>query len=292
MPEAIPLSCFDSRRWYSHVPVIHPNFMNAKTFQSIGLAALLVGGSATALFASDSSTNLSAAEIIRQARAKYASLKSYRDEGLTIATLGTNIAASYTFNIKLARTNLFQIIWWPKGQVFTPQGVVWSAGDGNYLWMSNLAKPQQEDTMEGALGGATGISGGAAASIPGTFFDLAWGNQLNRLAALSTRKPDDKVGDEDCYVLTHGTGGRTNTLWIGKKDFLIHQIENDTSGALIKKMMEEQAAKNPQLRAMIEAGGTQLFQDSRSVETHQEIVINPPLKKTDFDYHVPAPSKP
>ena len=57
--------------------------------------------------AGDPSAELSAADILNRAQAKYASLTSYSDDGTTVATLGTLTASSYTFTINLARTNLF-----------------------------------------------------------------------------------------------------------------------------------------------------------------------------------------
>ncbi len=261
--------------------------MKIKSLLLIATISLAVNQAPLAL-ATDATTDLSAADILKRAAAKYAALTSYSDEGTTVATLGTLTASSYTFTINLARTNLYQIVWRKADEFYIPKGVVWSAGDGNFLWMGKNFKPQKQPSMELALAGATGISGGAAASIPGTFFKMKWGNQLGAASADTKSKPDEKIGDVDCYVLTHGTGGRTNILWIGKQDFLIHQVENDTSAALMKTMMEEQAKKMPQIRAMLESAGAQLFQENRSVETHQNIRINPPLTKADFDFKVPA----
>ena len=242
--------------------------------------------------AGDPSAELSAADILNRAQAKYASLTSYSDDGTTVATLGALTASSYTFTINLARTNLYQIVWRQAGEFYVPKGVVWSAGDGNFVWMGKGFTPRKTADREMALASATGISGGAAASVPGTFFQMKWGNQLGGASADSQRRPDEKLGNIDCYVLTHGKEGRTNILWIGKTDLLIHQIENDTTAALMKKMMEEQAKKMPQIRAMLEASGATIFQDSRSVETHQNIRVDPPLARADFDFKAPAAAKP
>ncbi len=263
--------------------------MKNQIWQAFTIAVILSFGiPAGQAHAGDAPASLSAAEIIKQAAAKYASLKSYSDEGATASKLGNLIAASYTFNIKLARSNLYQVIWWEPDQVYTPKGVVWSAGNGNFLWMGKSFTKQKCADQERALASATGISGGVAANIPGTFFKMNWGNQLGVTADGARRKADEKIGDVDCFVLTHGAGGRTNILWIGKNDFLIHQVENDTSAALLKRTLEEQAKKNPQIRTLLETAGSQMFQDSKTVETHRHIVINPLLTATDFDYHVPA----
>ena len=266
--------------------------MKIKSALILVTAAWLMGGPAGMAQAGDKPAELSAADILKQAALKYASLTGYRDEGTTVATLGSITASSYSFTINLARTNLYQIVWRQADEFYIPKGVVWSAGDGNFLWLGKTFTPRKCKDMELAIASATGISGGAAASVPGTFFNLKWGNQLGAASANAQRKADEKLGEVDCYVLTHGADGRTNTLWIGKSDWLIHQIENDTSAAFMKAMLEEQAKKNPQVRTMLETAGTQMIQDSRSVETHQNIHINPPLTKNDFDFIAPTAAKP
>lgn len=266
--------------------------MKSKSFRIVCTLALVMGSAATQLPAADSQADLSAAGILKQSQAKYASLASYSDEGTAIATMGLVTAANYSFTLKLARTNLYQVTWRQGDDLFMPKGAVWSAGDGDFLWMGKGFKPRKESNMTMALASATGISGGAAACIPGTFFKTSWGDQLGAAMKAATRKANAKIGGIDCYVLAHDEGGRTNTLWIGKQDFLIHQIENDTSGAAMKAMLEEQAKKSPQIRASLEAAGSQFSQDIKSVETHQNIVINPPLTKADFDFQAPAGSKP
>jgi hypothetical protein len=259
---------------------------------SLVLAGILFSLAPLVAPAAETATkDLSAAAIIKQSQAAYAALNSYRDDGKSVSTLGKVTAASFNFTIQLARTNFYKIVWWQGEDSFTPKGAVWSAGTGDFLWMSVFGSDaRKQPGQELALAGATGISGGAAASIPGTFFNLHWGGMLAG-AAEDTRLPDAKIDGTDCYVLTHGGDGRTNMLWIGKQDFLIHQIEKDISGTLMKRMMEEQAKSNPQIRASMEAAGEQLFQDTRIVESHRNIVVNTPVTAKDFEYQIP-PTKP
>ena len=267
--------------------------MKIKSLLTLIAATLAIAGATNVARAEASPADLSAADILKQAQAKYASLTSYSDDGTTTATIGALTANNYTFTINLARTNLYQIVWRQADEVYIPKGVVWSAGTGNFLWMGKGFTPRKSTDREMALASATGISGGAAASVPGTFFNLNWGNQLGGATiANAQRQADEKLGDVDCYVLTHGKEGRTNTLWIGKTDLLIHQIENDTSAAFMKSMLEEQAKKSPQIRAMLETSGKDMFKDSRSVETHQNIRLNPPLTPADFDFKAPVDAKP
>jgi hypothetical protein len=239
-------------------------------------------------FAADDTNTLTPAEIIRHAQSAYAQLTSYRDAGKSVTTMGSLTAASFNFTIQLARTNLYKVVWWQGEESFTPKGAVWSTGHDNLFWMSVLGSTaRKQPSRELALASATGVSGGAAASIPGTFFKSNWGGLLTT-GTKAARLADDKIGETDCYVLKSDTNGRTNTLWIGKADFLIRQVENDINGILLKQMMEEQAKSHPQIRASLDAAGDQLFQDTCMVETHSDIKINEPLTAADFDFQIPV----
>src|SRR5258708_2206675 len=101
-------------------------------------------------------TALSAADIIKESQAKYASLTSYSDEGTAVAILGQNAAANYNFNIRLARTNLYQIVWRQDDAMFKPMGAVWSTGDGDYLWMAMGSAVKKCQNREMAIASATG----------------------------------------------------------------------------------------------------------------------------------------
>ena len=260
-------------------------------FQSIlTILAFILGMGALppTVRAGNQPTRLSAANIVHQSAQRYASLASYRDQGTVASTLGKIVTASYSFTIKLARTNRYQICWWQPEHTQVPKGVVWSAGHGNYLWLKNSSRPRKTRNRETDLAMAAGISGGVVATIPETFFHARWGNQLGVAAMRSRRLPDGSVGNIDCYVVAYGNRGHTNTLWIGKRDLLIHQIERFTSAARVKKTMEEQAKTNPHVRALLQETNPQLFQDSRTIEIHRSIQSNPGLTNLDFEFHPPA----
>lgn len=252
----------------------------AKLKLAIGTSAaiILVGGTTTVVLSSDlAGDNLPPGEIIKRAQQKYASLTSYSDEGKTVAILnGTTITTAFT--IRLARPNLYRIDWeQPVHASYTNKGAVWSAGEGDFLRMGSAAEKQASQEM--ALGSATGISGGAAATIPGTFFKMNWGNRLGGSVSSEKPQPDQKVGDVDCYVLTSDSKGRTRTLWIGKQDFLIHQVRNVTSAAAMKTVRAEAAKGQPEL-----AAGLPEFksQGITSTETHENIVVDQKFVDKDF----------
>jgi RNA polymerase sigma factor (sigma-70 family) len=253
-------------------------YAKLKLAAGIGAGIMLAGGATTVVFSSGGSgTDLAAGEILKQAQEKYASLTSYSDEGKTVATInGTTLTT--TFSIKLARPGFYLIEWeQPVNASYTNKGAVWSVGEGDFLRMGS--RDQKQANQEMALASATGISGGAAATIPGTFFSMRWGNQLGSSASSAKRRADEKVGDVVCYVFTSDLKGQTRTHWIGKKDLLIHQVRTVTSAAAMEAAQAEAAKRNPEIAARLPKSKPQGI---TSTETHENIVVNQKFADKDF----------
>jgi hypothetical protein len=182
-----------------------------------GLLVCGVLGFAPGAFAADKAGDtLTTKEIFQRAADKYSSLTSYSDEGQTVALVnGTTLTTKFT--IKLARPNLYKIEWarttdsWVNFLTRHPTQAVWSAGAGDFLDMGTGVQKQASQEM--ALGGATGISGGAAATIPGTFFKMNWGNALGTMGTGMKQAPDERAGGVNCYVFGNEMGGVATTIF-------------------------------------------------------------------------------
>jgi outer membrane lipoprotein-sorting protein len=257
-------------------------YARRKLALGISVAIILMGSATTVVLSSGlAGETLPAADIIKRAQAKYASLTNYSDEGRSIATIdGMTITTEFT--IRLAQTNLYRIEWQQNrvssfSAIKTKAQAVWSAGEGDFLELGSGAIRQVG--LEMALAGATGISGGAADTIPGIFFKLNWGNQFGDSVLSEKQQADEKVGDVDCYVFTSDSKGPTRTLWIGRQDFLIHQVRTVTSAEAMKTVLAEAAKRNPEKSALLH---TFEPQDSTSTETHGNIVVNQQFSNGDF----------
>jgi RNA polymerase sigma factor (sigma-70 family) len=215
--------------------------------------------------------------IIEQSQDAYAALTSYSDEGEITATVGKTTVAPHIFSIRLTRPDLYRVEWKQDMGSFVQTGIVWCAGNGNFLKMVAQSRPAKYQDIKMALSAATGISGGASGSIPGTFFKLNWGNTLGAAMQSAKRMPDEKISGVDCYVLTQSKSGRMQTMWIGKQDFLIRQIESDTSAADLKAILDAEAKKHPGMNLPTTVAG-----DVKSVQTHSNIVMNRKFSPADF----------
>ena len=219
--------------------------------------------------------NLSTSAIFKNSQEKYASLTSYNDEGETVAIInGTTLTT--TFTIKLARPDLYRIKW---AQSSSDNGIVWSAGNGDFMDMGNGSKKLPD--MGDALGSAGGVSASASTTIPWQFFKMHWDDQFGLSEVGKKQQADEKVGGVDCYVFTTELNGRTKTFWIGKLDFLIHQVRNVTSAEAMKAMMEKAMQGHPEMAAQLKQTGFQ-YQGIISTEIHTNIVENINMTANDF----------
>jgi hypothetical protein len=190
----------------------------------------------------------------------------------------------------------------------TMLGAVWYSGKDHSLLLPG-GKASKLLNRELALSMATGVSGGAAHTVPSLFFkDKSIGCWLNLLTNPS-RQPDEKVDNEDCHVVSaDGTTGKT-ILWIAKKNFLLKQIRNlsgdkpgeavsqaasETSDDSLKKILKMTGQEvTPEaiskMRKQIETSGKMAGQFRvTSTQTFQNMVEFEIMEKEDFEYVVSA----
>lgn len=239
-------------------------WLKLKFVLGVSVAALLVGGVATvAISQTSGDSKLAAQEIAKKSQEAYAALASYSDNG-TVVSEGGGQTTTTTFNIRMQRPNLYRIDWTQTGGLYTGIGAVWSQGNGDFFVMGAAgqeqnSKPQKMRDMQMALGAATGVSGSAASTIPAAFFKQNWGDVLGVAASGRSeikKENDAKIGGVDCYVVssvidpanlpnkgklpsnTGKMGITTTTLWIGKRDSLIHQTRTTLEGMSITPPQE------------------------------------------------------
>lgn len=206
------------------------------------------------------------------------------------------------FSIKLGRPNFYLVEW--EGQLgpAKSKGAVWSSGNEDYLLMEmgklKYVKMQNRDM---ALASATGVSGGAANTMPHIFFK---GNaNILDLLKSPVRHEDKMINNEDCYVCSGVIMGRKIILWIDKDDFLIRQTQQLIGGDMeIPDVTEDQIQEaikqlggNPtpeqkeQIRSSMKNMKAMSSQMKGSMtETYRNIEINQPVKNSDFNHEVPA----
>lgn len=103
--------------------------------------------------------------------------------------------------------------------------IVWSDGKEVQTWWDIKPGIQKPESLGLALGGATGVSKGSAATIPALLLPgEVWGS----ITQISGAKlaDDGHVGDYECFRIAGTYGRNPMTIWIDKKSHLIRRIDN------------------------------------------------------------------
>jgi len=258
--------------------------------------------------------DISPDELLKKVADTYASMETYQAEGTITSDIdagGTKVKIETSFSILLKKPNRYLISWTQKNMLMpgmAQSGAVWSDGTQPYLHIGALKAYSKMTSDEIALSGATGISGGAAFTIPSLFLPVFKGQsaQFSRLKEPKIEK-SEKVGEEDCYVLTGPSAiSKEETFWISKTSSLIRKysrsLEPPEGGVVMPELTDAQ------LEESIKSMGQEVTEESKkniremmkksqsmlktmemkgsSTELHANI-SSPELNKSDFQFALP-----
>jgi len=196
-------------------------------------------------------------------------MDTYKAQGTIISNIDTGemkVNAETSFSIILKKPNLYLISWTQKNMAMpgmSQSGAVWSDGAQPYLYMGGMNAYSKMGSDELALGGATGISGGAAFTIPSLFLSV-----FKEQPAVFSRLKDpqiemtEKVGEEDCYVISGSSSiSKKEAFWVSKTSYLIKKyyrsLEPPEGGEAIPKLTDEQ------LEEAIKSMGQEVTEESK-----------------------------
>ncbi|NOY42390.1 MAG: DUF2092 domain-containing protein [Planctomycetes bacterium] len=281
---------------------------------ALTIGVLILGTNACSESIAPDTIKTSPEEILKKVVDTYETLETYKSEGTIISDIdtgGTKVKTETEFSILLKKPNLYLISWTQKNMPMpgmAQSGTVWSDGTQPYLYTGILNTYSKVTNDEMALASATGISGGAAFTIP-TLFLSVFKEQpapLSRLKNLKVEKTEVIEG-EDCYVLTGSSEiSAKETLWISKTSYLIRKyyrsLESPEGGIVIPELSDEEIEEalegmgqdvteegKRNLKEMMEKSRTMLVTEKlegSSTELHAN-VSSPELDKSDLEFAVP-----
>jgi len=194
-------------------------------------------------------------KILEKAVSTYQSMQTYQDQGTVSAEIDmgnrkSNIQTN--FSIALKKPNRY-LISWTQNNTDMPNivqsGTVWSDGTQPYLYMGIMKAYSKMGSDETALGGATGISGGAAATIPSLFLSVFEENHTPFSRLIEPRlEGSEEIEGEACYVISGSSAvSRKETFWISKKRYLLikcsRSLEPPEEGRQMPETTDEQLEK-------------------------------------------------
>ena len=212
---------------------------------------------------------MTANEILEKVSTTYKSMETYKAQGTITSDIDSGqvkMTMETSFSILLKKPNLYLISWTQKNMPMAgmaQSGTVWSDGTQPYLYMGamNAYSPLSSDEL--ALGSATGISGGAAFTIPSLFLSV-FEEQTAPFSRLIEPKIEtsEKVGDEDCYVIGgSSTISKKEAIWVSKTSYLIKKyyrsLEPPEGGIAMPELTEEQ------LEEAIKGMGQEVTEESK-----------------------------
>ncbi len=294
------------------------------------LLALVLLTTAISAWSAVDEARPTAEQLLKKVAAKYQSMKSYSAKGETVSEIDSSnvpptaltgvdpkLAESkefqearrkprksrHTFSILLGRPSLYRIEW--EQQVhptFTNGGAAWSLGEGDFVRLSNQQPFKPQNRMM-ALAMATGVSGGAANTIPSAFFE----SESNLLAKLQqpTFEKDELIENDECHVISGTLANQKMVLWISKKTLLVRQRRHILGGAMVLPEFTDEQVKQalkaqnkeatPEAIAQLKALMTKAVAMSANLkgsmtETHREIVVDQPVKPEQFQPKPVPPS--
>lgn len=247
------------------------------------------------------------AEILRQMLARYERMESYSAEVKVAAEISglsdKSQSLETTVSIRLGKPAQYRISWSSQVEsgAVANEGAVWRSKEGPRLRLGNRYLKLQDDEM--ALAAATGVSHGAAQTIPSLFFPFLAQNRLQEKLADLRLLPSEDVAGEPCYVLTGTSPAAEETLWISETSGLLLRhsrslrpgkmsmpkpSDEDLADAARKMEMTEESVQKLQgfaestVQGMNDAGFS-----ARFTETHSAIHVDAKLEPQDFHYPIP-----
>jgi outer membrane lipoprotein-sorting protein len=180
---------------------------------------------------------LKAQDVLDRMAKAYASCKSYRDSGVvkTVFFGATgNFTAEKPFATAFVRPDRFRFEYKEKqGLGLENRYIVWRRGKEVQTWWDIKPGVEKLDSLELALSGATGVSGGSARTVPALLLPKeVHGQRLTEITEVK-RVEDAKLDKFDCFrlegkfilQLEAKFINSPTTIWIDKKTFLVRRID-------------------------------------------------------------------
>jgi len=250
-------------------------------------------------------------EIFKEVAAAYNGMETYSDEGTIAADVdagGVKQKIETAFSLKMKKPNSYLITWDQNMGFFKQSGAVWNDGTQPYFYMGATKSYSKMGSDEIALGAATGVSNGAATTVPSLFLAV-YKNPPAPFAQLVDPKlqPSESIDGDDCYVISGSSAtAKHETCWVSKKSHLIRKysrsleppegdlkVPNVTDAQLdeaIKGMGQEVTNERRDAMRKMMTSAKDMMKGMKIQGAFTELhtkITSPNLAPTDFSFTVP-----
>lgn len=176
------------------------------------------------------SSPLTGDQIIEKMAAQYASVKSYQDVGVVQEVFGSGrIHKVNEFKTYFVRPDLIRFEWRdaPEESRDSRPNIFWSDGAEIFSLYNFSDGPEKAENISRAVAGATGISRGAAHTIPRLLLTDVIGFSLTEMHRVTFLSHETFEGEECFVVRGFHPFGFSIDVWISKRDMLIRKIREE-----------------------------------------------------------------
>jgi outer membrane lipoprotein-sorting protein len=191
---------------------------------AIMILALSAGIPATPGATSGPDEPLTASALLERMTRAYSGCRSYHDTGTEKTVFTSEVPVRVEerpFHTAFVRPDRFRFEFADRGKRF----IIWRSGSQVHTWWDIDSSLESPESLDDAIAGATGISGGSAHTVPLLLMPAELkGRRLAELAQVS-RLPDALLGQTDCFRIEGKVGGLSETIWLDKGTYLVRKIE-------------------------------------------------------------------
>ena len=172
--------------------------------------------------------SITAKEIVERMGNTYTSCQTYRDSGIVTELIifgGNEDTREKPFCTVFIRPDRYRFEYKEmKRNNKEYRYIIWRNGKDVQTWWDVKPGIKKLQSLEFALAGATGVSGGSAYTIPTMLVPQEIrGRRLTDMTEMK-RIEDVKINKVDCFCIQGLYAGNPRTLWICKKTFLVRRI--------------------------------------------------------------------
>ena len=171
---------------------------------------------------------LTVRQIIERMAKTYSTCKSYRDSGVVktiFIQLWGKRTAEKPFTTAFVRPDRFRYEYRDNSHTNPNSYIVWRKAQEVQTWWFINSVVEKQESLDMALAGATGVSGGSAHTIPALLLPNEIGGRRITDITEMKRVDDVKLEKTDCFRIEGKFAGNPTTLWIDKVTFLIRRID-------------------------------------------------------------------
>ena len=172
---------------------------------------------------------LKAQDVLDRLAKVNAGCNTYRDTGV-VKTVFVEATGSWAvekpFTTAFVRPDRFRFQYAETRGGLDHRFIVWRKGDEIRAWWTVKPGFEKRDSLELALAGATGVSGGSAHTVPALLLPNEVGGRRLTDIAEATRAEDATIDTVNYFRIRGTFGDVPMTLWIDKNTFLVRRIDS------------------------------------------------------------------